>query len=259
MPGASAGASVGEPVVARRAVARRVALRAAPAVASAVSAWLGAPREAVIAATAVALLISVALAARRWGRGFLDGALLVTGGILVVAVLVGSVLNYVPGGITTRSWVVGAAVLDVVVVMATRSTALPAARGRRSHLALPGGFGWYAAGVIVVALGFAMSINAEVQSQKAPPALAVTSESPTALTVTVTSGIPTSPLLLVERVAGAQHLLRVDMSVDKRHPLRLRVHVTAGQTVDLLLLRADVNPPDQLARVIVHVPPRAAG
>lgn len=99
-----------------------LAVRAVLVVVAAVLAFVGVPVVLGTVVTAVAVAAVAERCARLRRRGLVDAMLVGVGGVLVVAVLLGVVLNYVPGRLDRHTWAIGAAVvgLAALAVCATR-------------------------------------------------------------------------------------------------------------------------------------------
>lgn len=83
-------------------------VRAALVSAAAVLAFLGAPSLVATVVTAVAVVAVAERAARLRRRGLVDTVLVTVGGVLVMAAMLGLVLNYLPGHLGRHSWAIGA-------------------------------------------------------------------------------------------------------------------------------------------------------
>lgn len=191
---------------------------AALVVAAAAAAALAAPaavRAPLVIVASAAVVLRVAPLRR---RGVADAALVGAGALLVLAVLLGIVLNVAPGGLNRVSWAVGYAVLGLAALAVgarrrgrpapvvpdadtgptgrdTRPAAGGAAstRGRRSSIAT------LAVAAVVAAAAIAISVRATNDSEHAPTALSVTAPTARTLTLTVSSGDRAGPFRLTVR------------------------------------------------------------
>jgi len=174
--------------------------RSAVPLAAAVAHLAGAPG----AVDGVLALLGLTLAAERLAAlrcaGVADRLLVVTGGLLVVLVLTGPVLDAVGVGLSPATWTVAAIVLAVVglvlaFVVPPRTTSAPGtgSGGARTTLrALP----WAAAAVLVTVVAVRMSA-ASLSATDAPPLqMSLGEVSENSVQVVVSSSDPVGPLEL---------------------------------------------------------------
>ncbi|MEJ2578141.1 MAG: hypothetical protein P8Z68_03485 [Kineosporiaceae bacterium] len=83
----------------------------------------GAPWPLATPLVAVAGLVTVERWVRRRRRGWLDAVAVGGGSVLVVIILVGFLLNLLPGGLTRRSWAGALALVGIVVLLRCRAEA----------------------------------------------------------------------------------------------------------------------------------------
>lgn len=174
--------------------------RAVAPLAAAVALLAGAPR----AVSGVLALLGLALAAERLAAlrraGLADRLLVVTGGLLVVLVLTGPVLDAIGVGLSPRTWTVAAIVLAIAglalaSVVPPRAAVEPRAStdGARTTLrALP----WVAAAVLVTVVAVRMSAGSLSAADAPPLQMSLGKVSENSVQVVVSSSDPVGPLEL---------------------------------------------------------------
>lgn len=188
----------------RDALRRAAGLWAALAVSLAAPGWLAA------LLVAVTMLVVAERLVRRRGRGALDAMLVGLAGICGTLILLGLVLNLLPGGLTRLSWTVGAAVAGAAALLAT--SLLVSSRERLTSSP----FGailrripdttWIFTAAAVVVLGVAVALSARVVHQVDVPPLQIagTTTSPGQVLLTVSSGTAESGLSVITHTGAAR-------------------------------------------------------
>jgi hypothetical protein len=118
----------------------------------------------------------------------------------------------------------------------------------------PGGWGWYAAGVVVAGAAIAVSVGAQDSASRAGAALSVERAGSAAGSVVVTSDQPEGPYLLTETVGGVAVTVRRGIMVGAGHPVVIALPPLQAGTARVELLKADVYPPPEVAQLILTVP-----
>jgi hypothetical protein len=186
----------------------RLVQRSIPVLAAMASQILVGPRVLTVALVLISLAVSGLLVFRSMDTTATDRALVVTGSALVGLVLLGLLLALVPAGLTARSWVLGVALGELVIIFATLRVELPGPTRRWSGAIRTRGLGWYVAGVVVLAAAVGLSVGSTVHTDAAPVAISVQAEQGTQYSVAVSSGKVRGPLTVVETSAGGSRVLR---------------------------------------------------
>jgi hypothetical protein len=199
----------------------------------------------------LALVLVFEAVAGRASVGPLDSMVLTVGGLLVVAVLAGLVLDIIPGGLDRTSWAVAAGLCESAMV----------AWARPGALRLPFrlfDLSPYVAGAALIAIGLVLATVAEDHADLAPVALASTAGPVGAPqgeeTVTVTSGTSSGPMTLVVDDPTGSKVLAVDFTVAAHHARSADVRVGAGQRVTVRLLQGPTSAGATLRTLILVGP-----
>ncbi|NHC44711.1 hypothetical protein [Motilibacter aurantiacus] len=179
--------------------------------------------------------LAVVLAAAPRGKGLRHLVLVAVGSLLVGAVLLGVVLDVVPGGITRTSWALGMGLLGLLAlgVAARRGvpeTSVPA------WPALRAGHLWYAAAALVVIAAVGVSVTSARDSERAPLQLALENPRDGRVDVVLTASGRSGPYDLVSVVGERRRTLDSDLVVSPGLPLRLTVQTAPGRRTQLLLV-----------------------
>lgn len=229
----------------------RLALVVVAAVLAAVSA--PAPLTTAVAAAAALAVLDRVVRYRR--RGMLDAALVGSGALVVVPGLLGLLLNYLPGGITTTSWVVALVVVGIgslTLAGLSRGPVPPSPfRPLLSRRSIPTA-AWSLAAVAVLVLALNLSVRSFDRTHIAPVDVAGTAVVNGSATVTVSAGSAQGPFELdlvttSGRVSVARNItvtpdtsVAVVVAVPKGSRVLVQL-VTPGTTTPLRQLTFDSN------------------
>jgi hypothetical protein len=227
----------------------RLAWRLAVVVAAAVCAGLGLPTPVTATLGVVALALTVEVIATHWSYSGADGLIVGVGASLVGLVLVGLLLDAVPGGIDRISWAAGSGVVESGVMAFAftrrRRRSLPRAR-------LRGSAGWYGVGVILLVAGFAVSIAAERHAESPPVALSVAGANTSHATIEVTSGHDAGPFTLVEGSWPFQQIVASGFAVSPGHAKSFELTTPPGARVTVRLLEGSSVSGHEVRRIILQ-------
>lgn len=202
------------PGASRRDLAARAAVVVAAGVVGAVGVWW--PVSTLLAALAVMAVAERVVRLRRRGR--LDAVLVGVGGLVVTLILLGLLLDAVPGGLTRVSWSValGLVGLGALVACRRRPGASPFAhRGR-----LPRGNAvWSAVALGLTVLAVAISVTSANDGESPPLQLSVRDVSATHAEIVVRGG---SSAGVYQLAAGSGAATRI---------VRGPFHLGAGQSI----------------------------
>ncbi|NHC13463.1 hypothetical protein [Motilibacter deserti] len=236
-----------------RPTAALLAVAAALVVAAVVLALLEAGAALRGPVTAAAVLATVLGAAPR-GSGRRHLVVSAGGALLVGAVLVGVVLDVLPGGITRASWAVSAGLLGLLALAMAARRGTPAVLPRLRRLPRPGtGTTWYVAAAAVVAAAAWVSVDAARDSERAPVQFALENARAGSVEVVLTASQRSGPYDVVAVAGKRSTTLERDVVVTPGLPLRLTVPAPEGERVVVRLLPGD-DPEGKPLRTLVVDP-----
>ena len=198
--------------------------------------WMATPLVVLTVAAVVQLV------ARGRGRGGIDAWVAGLGGLLVTLVLLGLVLNLLPGGLDRVSWSIGLGVVGTIALLG--STKATYAKGRPSpsvqqlgHVLR--GASWYALSAVVLVVALLISVHDTNRSERAPLALSVQRSSGTTATIVVTSSRDAGPYTMVVDAGNGAVPVRTDFSITPGTPVEQALTVPAGKRVTVELTDAN--------------------
>ena len=227
----------------------RLAWRMAVVVAAAVCAGVGLPTPVTATLGALALALTVEVIATHWSYSGIDGLILGVGALLVGLVLVGLLLDVVPGGIDRISWAAGSGVAESGVMAFAftrrRRRSLPRARLRASA-------GWYGVGLILLVAGFTISVAAERHAESPPVALSVVGANASHPTIEVTSGHAAGTFTLVQGSWPFQQIVASGFAVSPGHPKLFVLTTPRRARVTVRLLEGSSVSGHEVRRIILQ-------
>ena len=143
--------------------------------------WAAAPLSCLSAVLVLERLV------RRRDRSLLDSVVRGTGGMFVVLIAIGFVLDVVPGGLTRLSWSIGASIagLGALIIQTRRSPPPPL---RMAFIWRTTGAAWYALAAAGLGISLVISIRATTQSERPVLALSLESSDNDSAELTITAG-----------------------------------------------------------------------
>lgn len=229
--------------------------RMALVVVAAVLAAVSAPAAVITVVAAAAAIAVLDRVVRYRRRGMLDAALVGFGALVVVPGLLGLLLNYLPGGITTTSWAVALVVVGIgslTLAGLARGPVPPSPfRPLLSRRSIPTA-AWSLGAVAVLVLALTLSVRSFDRTHIAPVDIAGTAVQNGSATVTVSAGSTQGPFELdlvttSGRVAVARDItvspdtsVAVVVAVPKGSRVLVQL-VTPGSTTPLRQLTFDSN------------------
>lgn len=208
------------------ALIRAVVLLAALAISLFAPAWLAGP------VVAVAVLLVAERLVRRRGRGALDALLVGLAGIGCALILLGLLLNLLPGGLTKLSWTVGVAVTGLAALLPTARDPLPS-NPFATKLRQISDTTWIFSAAAVVVLGAAVALSARVvhQDEVAPLQIASTTTAPGQVRLTVSSGTAESGLSVVTHTGAARSVTASGLTVGPGRSATVALSTPASRRV----------------------------
>ena len=190
-----------------------------------------APTPLVAALTMVAGIVVAERIVRHRRRGMLDAALVGFGGLVIVAGLLGLVLNYLPGGITVVNWSLGAALLSIAALTATglREDTRPTSPFRPlfGRAAVPTAL-WAVASVGVLTAALLLSIGSFDRTHVAPPDISSSTGQDGNTLIIVSAGSTEGPLELDLVTASGRTILASGISVSSSTSAVVNVELPSG-------------------------------
>ncbi|MBE7187703.1 hypothetical protein [Jatrophihabitans endophyticus] len=189
---------------------RRVGPRVLVVTVAALAVAFDAPAWLTTVLTAVAFLVTAERLVRRRQLGWADAVVTGAAGLVIVLMLLGFLLDVVPGGLARVSWGVGAGVVALAALAWSERApddgpaTLPVERGTLVRVAPA-----YAVATGLAAIALVVSVHATREGTRAPEALSIVrTGAPGQVSVEISSGRAAGRYELA--VTSRGHLLRVD-------------------------------------------------
>lgn len=213
---------------------------------------LGAPWPIASPLVAAAGMLTVERCVRRRGRGWLDTVAVGVGGALAVVILMGILLNVLPGGLTRRSWAAGLALAGITALLICRHEG-PRAPSPVSRRPRPFNAVLYALTAVLVVFAMVVSVLSAGEKRGPDLQLAVqqqaTSDASPWVSVIVSSSTAYGPLQLLLDEGREPRTWGGLFEVAADRPYLVSVPVPAGARVTVSL--AEAGDPSPLRRVTI--------